>query len=400
MTYLHAALTVLAQADRPLTVGEITAVAVAHGLVRPRGKTPDRSMSSVLYRRMAADPDAPVLSRQGRFWLRGRPLPAAESAFLGQRARRTRGRVRRRHGTATTPSVRRMTALPAPPMSLSEDVLRGVAATARFQTVDYAPVRRERAVARAGERGARLLARLDARRSASPLWDVARTDKSLVAPLLAHLGYRGEALTPSEPAVRGVISYVLWAGGAPAIALDVRRLAHDLSEDDAWRVLGQARQVGARFAALTNGRELRVYSVALAEARDDVAAALAVVLDLVADRDDEQVRAEQSAALWLLSRASVAAGALDAYTLDRTVGAVLLAALEAPDAPVARALAAEVQAQLGMAVPATLVLRHARLVLREARGRDGEPLPEDIAAVAAVRGPLLEGSTAEVVRTA
>ena len=54
MTYMQAALTILAYADRPLTIGEITAVAVAQELVRPRGKTPDRTMASILYRRMAA----------------------------------------------------------------------------------------------------------------------------------------------------------------------------------------------------------------------------------------------------------------------------------------------------------------------------------------------------------
>src|SRR5579875_1110413 len=75
MTYLHAAVTILTYADRPLTIGELTATAVAYGLVHPRGRTPDRSMSSILYRRMAADPDAPVTAMDGRFWLRGRPLP-------------------------------------------------------------------------------------------------------------------------------------------------------------------------------------------------------------------------------------------------------------------------------------------------------------------------------------
>ena len=400
MTYLNAALTVLAHADRPLTVGELTAVAVAHGLVRPRGKTPDRSMSSVLYRRMAADPDAPVIGRQGRFWLRGRPLPATEAAYLGQPVRHLRAGPRRPRGTAMVPTARRATPLPPPPLSLSEETLRAVTAATRLQTVDYAPARRERAIARAGERGARLLARLEARRSEGVLWDVARTEKRLVAPLLAHLGYRGESLARVEHAGRGAVAYVLRAGGAAAIALLVRRLTHDLNEDDAWRALGQAQQTGARYAAVTNGRELRVYAVALAEAQDDVAAALTVVLDLADAGDNEQARAEQAASLWLLSRAAVAAGALDAYTLDRVVGATLLGAMEAPQSALARELVAAVQSHLGVAVPATFVLRHARLVLREARGREGEPLPGDIAAVAAVRGPLLESPAAEVIRSA
>jgi hypothetical protein len=400
MTYLHAALTVLAHAERPLTVGELTAVAVAHGLVRPRGKTPDRSMSSVLYRRMAADPDAPVISRQGRFWLRGRPLPAAEAEYLGQPVRHIRAGVRRPRGAAMPHSARHTTPLPPPPLRLSEEALRAVSATTRFQAADYAPTRRERAIARAGERGARLLERLEARRSESVLWDVAHTEKRLVTPLLAHLGYRGETLARLGQAGRSAVAYVLHAGGAPAIALLVRRLAHDLTDDDAWRALGQARQAGARYAGVSNGRELRVYAVAPAEAQDDVAAALIVVLDLAVAGDNEQARSEQAAALWLLSRTAVAAGALDAYTLDRVVGATLLGALETPQSALARELIAAVQSQLGVSVPANFVLRHARLVLREARGREGEPLPADIAAVAAVRGPLLESPAAEVARSA
>src|SRR2546421_11659926 len=114
MTYMQAALTILAYADRPLTIGEITAVAVAQELVRPRGKTPDRTMASILYRRMAADPDAPIISRGGRFWLRGRPLPADEPAYLAQHPPHIR--VARRHaprGPRTASPIRRGTTLPA-----------------------------------------------------------------------------------------------------------------------------------------------------------------------------------------------------------------------------------------------------------------------------------------------
>jgi hypothetical protein len=176
-------------------------------------------------------------------------------------------------------------------------------------------------------------------------------------------------------------------GGAPAIALDVRRLTHDLGDDDAWRALGHARQAGAPYAAATNGREVRVYSVAIARTQDDPAAALVLVLDLVPAPVDGDARAEQAAALWLLSRQAVAAGALDAYAANRAVGAALLNALDAPDSALARALVAEVGARTGVVLPASLVLRHARLALRGRRGRDGEPLPEDVPAVSAVRGP-------------
>jgi hypothetical protein len=43
-----------------------------------------------------------------------------------------------------------------------------------------------------------------------------------------------------------------------------------------------------------------------------------------------------------------------------------------------------VQSTTGLQVAPALVARHARLTVRNERGRDGEPLPSDIPAVAAV----------------
>jgi HB1, ASXL, restriction endonuclease HTH domain len=402
MTYMQAALTILAYADRPLTIGEITAVAVAQELVRPRGKTPDRTMASILYRRMAADPDAPIVSRGGRFWLRGRLLPADESTYLAHHPRHIR--VARHHAPGATRSastMRRPTMLPAPPLRLPDDVVQAAASTSRVRTSGYAPTRRERAVARAGERAAGLLARLAERRSVGAEGDAAATATRLVTPLLRHLGYhRGTDLRPIERSGRGVSAYLLHAGGAPAIALDVRRLTHDLGDDDAWRALGHAQQAGAPYAAATNGREVRVYSAAIAQMQDDPAAALVLALDLTPAPADGDARAEQAAALWLLSRQAVAAGALDAYAANRAVGAALLDALDAPDSPLARALVAEVGARTGVVLPASLVLRHARLALRGRRGRDGEPLPEDVPTVSAVRGPRLARPGAEAPQSA
>jgi hypothetical protein len=401
MTYMQAALTILAYADRPLTIGEITAVAVAQELVRPRGKTPDRTMASILYRRMAADPDAPIISRGGRFWLRGRPLPADEAAYLARHQRHIR--VARRHAPATmrtARTTRRAATLPAPPLRLPDDVVRAAASTSRARTSGYAPTRRERAVARAGERAAKLLARLAERRAVAAEGDAVATATRLVAPLLRHLGYRpGTEMRPIERSERGVSAYLLHAGGASAIALDVRRLTHDLGDDDAWRALGHAQQAGAPFAAATNGREVRLYSAAIAQTQNDPAAALVLVLDLVPAPVDD-ARAEQAAALWLLSRQAVAAGALDSYAANRAVGAALLDALDAPDSPLARAMVAEVGARTGVVLPASLVLRHARLVLRGRRGRDGEPLPEDVPALSAVRGPRLACPGAEASQSA
>src|SRR5438552_15712241 len=168
MTYMQSALTILSYADRPLSIGEITAVAVAQELVHPRGKTPDRTMASILYRRMAADPDAPIISRGGRFWLRSRPLPADESAYLAQHPRHIR--VARRHApgaTRTASTIRRATTLPAPPLRLPDDVVRAAASTSGVRASGYAPTRRERAVTRPGERAAALLAPLAEKRAAA-----------------------------------------------------------------------------------------------------------------------------------------------------------------------------------------------------------------------------------------
>jgi hypothetical protein len=273
---------------------------------------------------------------------------------------------------------------------LPEDaVTLGVATTGR--TATYAPVRRERALARAGEKGARLFDRLARRRSEGGEWDAERTARRLVAPLLAHLGYRGgkEAVRAVRQE-RGSVPYRLRVGGSTAIALDVRRLVHDLDDDDAWSALGRAQAEGAPYAAVTNGREVRLYAASIAEAQDSAVAARVLTLSLVPVAPGEAVPRADQAALWLLSRDAVAGGALDAYTTDRLVGRALLSALDVPDSPLAAALVAAVEEQGGVALPRELVLRHARLAVRGRRGRDGEPLAEDVATVAAVRGPRLD----------
>lgn len=49
MTYLEAAITVLRDGDHPLSTQEITAEAIARGLIAPIGKTPANTMSAQLY---------------------------------------------------------------------------------------------------------------------------------------------------------------------------------------------------------------------------------------------------------------------------------------------------------------------------------------------------------------
>ena len=71
MTYFEAALTVLRHAKRPLTAREIVAAAIKKGLIVPKGKTPEATMSAALYARAKSDPflvklDIPGPSRAKR----------------------------------------------------------------------------------------------------------------------------------------------------------------------------------------------------------------------------------------------------------------------------------------------------------------------------------------------
>ena len=55
MTYAEAAVEVLRTARAPLTVKEIVEQARARGLLMPRGRTPEASMSAALYRKLGKD---------------------------------------------------------------------------------------------------------------------------------------------------------------------------------------------------------------------------------------------------------------------------------------------------------------------------------------------------------
>ena len=59
MTYLEAALHILGVVQRPMTAREITERALTEKLIIPRGKTPQATMSAVLYRN--AQPDGCVV---------------------------------------------------------------------------------------------------------------------------------------------------------------------------------------------------------------------------------------------------------------------------------------------------------------------------------------------------
>jgi HB1, ASXL, restriction endonuclease HTH domain len=55
LTYLEAAVRILHDAGRPLSTRELTDSAIAAGLIKPEGSTPQATMSAVLYRKVQAD---------------------------------------------------------------------------------------------------------------------------------------------------------------------------------------------------------------------------------------------------------------------------------------------------------------------------------------------------------
>jgi HB1/ASXL restriction endonuclease-like protein with HTH domain len=380
MTYFQAALTILAHADRPLSVGELTAVALQRRLIRPRGRTPDRSMSSVLYRRLAADVDAPIAAIGGRFWLRGRPLDHEAPALRPAVRHSRRGSGTRAPSSA--PRAARPSVLPAPPALPALEQYLQAGALLPEETTSAA--RRERQIAHLGDGLQRLASRLAPLQASALEWDAARTRARVMAPLLTLLGYRRADQRNLAP-VRGRPAVLLAAGLGERIMLDLFRAAHTLSDADAHSTIGRAVEAGARWALLGNGRELRLYAATLPAAAADPSAALLLRLDLT----PEGLRDQAATPLfWLLTRATVAGGSLEAYLDSRVVGAALLDALDDPASPVLAALQDAVQTLAGLRLPATLLARHARLALRSARGRDGEPLPEDVHAVAAITEPV------------
>ncbi len=60
MTYLSAAEAVLKAARKPLTIREITNVALKRGLIRPAGRTPAATMSATLYGAVKSYPSGSI----------------------------------------------------------------------------------------------------------------------------------------------------------------------------------------------------------------------------------------------------------------------------------------------------------------------------------------------------
>jgi hypothetical protein len=65
MTYYEAAIQILRSARCPLTTREIAERAIETGLVKPRGKTPDATMSAALYTHLRDDVQLAKLEAPG-----------------------------------------------------------------------------------------------------------------------------------------------------------------------------------------------------------------------------------------------------------------------------------------------------------------------------------------------
>jgi hypothetical protein len=60
MTFLAAAEAVLKSARRPLTTREVTELALTRGLIAPKGKTPEATMSATLYTTVRDSPEGTI----------------------------------------------------------------------------------------------------------------------------------------------------------------------------------------------------------------------------------------------------------------------------------------------------------------------------------------------------
>jgi hypothetical protein len=215
-------------------------------------------------------------------------------------------------------------------------------------------------------------------------WDADRTRSTAIAPLLTVLGYRRADQQPI-PSAHGRRAILLAVGGSPSILLEGFRAGHMLNDVDAKPSLLRAKVNGVAWVVLTNGWEVRVYTANVAAGADDPSGALVFRVNLF-DWADEGDRLESASMLWLLSREAIRRQALDAYLAARAVGAALLASFDDPDSNLLRALGAAVESTTGLQLSTSTLARQARLAVRGARGRDGEPDPEDIVSVALAGG--------------
>jgi hypothetical protein len=270
-----------------------------------------------------------------------------------------------------------VTILPPPPFAIPEAAIRPAPARTPGSKQD-------RVVARLDVSLRRLRGRYAAMAEAVSQWDADRTRIRLVSPLLTALGYR-RADQRECATTHGRHARLLQVTSDLVILLESFRAGHALVDSQARPAFERARAHGARWVALTNGSEIRLYTLAPASALENPASALVLRVSLF-DWADDSERLDAARLLWLVSKDGAAHGALDAYLAARAVGATLLQAFDDPHSAVLQALTNAVAGTTGLRLSPDVVAGQARLAIRGARGRDGEPSTADLAGVAMARG--------------
>jgi hypothetical protein len=198
--------------------------------------------------------------------------------------------------------------------------------------------------------------------------------------VLTKLGYRRVDQQPAATS-RGRRARLLRAQDGTTILLETLRAGLALTDLQARPALARARPLGAAWVLLTNGGEIRLYAAkpALGAGHDSLAVRV-LRIPLYRWTDDAE-RLDTARLLWLTSREAVSHGSLDAYLAARAVGAALLRAFDDPASGVVSALVAATLSSTSLQLPAEAIAHQARLAIRGARGRDGEPAPADVVAV-------------------
>lgn len=165
---------------------------------------------------------------------------------------------------------------------------------------------------------------------APPTLSEADTKANFIDPILAALGWTGIGTVVREYCVKnsqGSIDYVMRADGKAILAVEAKALQADLPEEAAAQLVHSCVVEGIEWAALTNGRELRLFNAHL---KGDLSAKLLLRLDLLAFNSDAEY-GDLFEQLWLLSRSSMTSpSGSRAWLEHRRMEQVLEAALFNP----------------------------------------------------------------------
>lgn len=155
----------------------------------------------------------------------------------------------------------------------------------------------------------------------------ADTKANFIEPIISALGWKGIGVVTREYHVKNsgeFIDYVMSGTKGPLLAVEAKALHVGLTEKNAAQLVQYCSIEGIEWAALTNGRELRLFNTFL---KPDLGAKRVFDLDLLAYADDVTFDLVFDRA-WLLSRDSITSGTtaawLDQWRLDKEVRSLLL----------------------------------------------------------------------------